>query len=478
MASTNATSQPSPSEPENAKQSLRAGWEYEFHDPVDPTLAFFYTPRTLTLVGLFILIAGLVYCAFYLAGDDVVTNTKLGLGAAFFVLLLTGLLQFRDGPFIRPHPAFWRVVLAVSVAYEILLDKHNMRQLLRHVDPSLGVPLPEKSYAEDCAITPQTLWDQMDVFVLAHTLGWFAKSIILRDYWFCWILSVLFEVMEYSLQHQLPNFAECWWDHWVLDVLLTNWIGTYLGMKTCEYFAVKRSIEQFTPHSWTRFEWGTTKSFKNFMAVILLLYIQGGILNWILSANTCAQMDGDEGDEPPEAVALPALPQELIARVAHFSTTRTLSTMLLVSRSFFLIASAEWETRLPPLDPGTVLHGKATLSGGMVNLFGRVLQLGRRPYSLPLAQIEFLEKQVTSVEPRPGGLRSLREMPQRQWLRTNLGRKLWVARSFDGGVKLRILTDFAVYGTSLPRAVIHLSPWNGGACEVFEILPLRGHGGK
>jgi phosphatidylserine synthase 2 len=23
----------------------------------------------------------------------------------------------------------------------------------------------------------------------------------------------MFEVMEYSLQHQLANFAECWWDH-------------------------------------------------------------------------------------------------------------------------------------------------------------------------------------------------------------------------------------------------------------------------
>lgn len=48
---------------------------------------------------------------------------------------------------------------------------------------------------------------------------------ILRDYWFCWvriistglpasltciqqILSVAFELAEYSLEHQLPNFAE------------------------------------------------------------------------------------------------------------------------------------------------------------------------------------------------------------------------------------------------------------------------------
>jgi Phosphatidyl serine synthase len=37
------------------------------------------------------------------------------------------------------------------------------------------------------------------------------------------VISILFEVMEYSLEHQLPNFAECWWDHWILDVFTSNW---------------------------------------------------------------------------------------------------------------------------------------------------------------------------------------------------------------------------------------------------------------
>lgn len=27
------------------------------------------------------------------------------------------------------------------------------------------------------------------------------------------IISVMFEFLEYSLEHQLPNFSECWWDH-------------------------------------------------------------------------------------------------------------------------------------------------------------------------------------------------------------------------------------------------------------------------
>lgn len=53
----------------------------------------------------------------------------------------------------------------------------------------------------------------MDIFVLAHALGWYGKALITRDYWLCWVLSIAFELCEYSLEHQLNNFAECWWDH-------------------------------------------------------------------------------------------------------------------------------------------------------------------------------------------------------------------------------------------------------------------------
>ena len=209
------------------------------------------------------------------------------------------MLQFRDGPFIRPHAVFWRIVLSCSVAYEILLicllfqNKHDSRQFMKlFIDDSLGIPLISKSYAENCHdYSWPAIRDNLDIFVVAHALGWYAKAIILRDYWFCWILSILFELMEYTLAHQLPNFAECWWDHWILDVLVTNWLGTYLGMKTCEYFEVKkyewrginsiksyrgkvkRMAQQLLPHSFTRFEWRSTKSFKNFLAVLGWLYL-------------------------------------------------------------------------------------------------------------------------------------------------------------------------------------------------------------
>lgn len=41
----------------------------------------------------------------------------------------------------------------------------------------------------------------------------FLQTLMIRDWWMCMIISVMFEFLEYSLEHQLPNFSECWWDH-------------------------------------------------------------------------------------------------------------------------------------------------------------------------------------------------------------------------------------------------------------------------
>lgn len=269
------------------------------------------------------------------------SKQRLGIYAIISGFLLFAMIQFRDGPFIRPHPAFWRVVLAVNLLYELAMvfllfqDLNTARQYMVLLDSNLGKPLPEKSYAEDCSLSIGTLWNALDIFCIAHTLGWFGKALILRDYWFCWILSIAFEFAEYSLQHQLANFAECWWDHWILDVLLCNWFGLFVGMKTCEYLQVKhfswrkirpfsfahtrrfsfrhkqsvsiedeeltpkpaeqtpappasssktkrpgairrntkKVLKQFSPHDFTSFEWGGTTSFTAYFTVVLLLSV-------------------------------------------------------------------------------------------------------------------------------------------------------------------------------------------------------------
>lgn len=86
-----------------------------------------------------------------------------GAYASIVSFLLFSMIQFRDGPFIRPHPSFWRIVLGINLLYELALvfllfqDIDSARELLKYIDPSLGRPLPEKSYAENCAFTIQNI---------------------------------------------------------------------------------------------------------------------------------------------------------------------------------------------------------------------------------------------------------------------------------------------------------------------------------
>lgn len=51
-----------------------------------------------------------------------------------------------------------------------LQTKDDARQLLKHIDPSLGIPLPDKDYGGNCLIYDQNVpdnpfhnfWDKMD----------------------------------------------------------------------------------------------------------------------------------------------------------------------------------------------------------------------------------------------------------------------------------------------------------------------------
>lgn len=304
-------------------RSTAHDWEEEknlakdFFD--DGTMTFFWNAHT--CLCLFVFACTLFYVA-VLETDTFSSeyNMKRGLCAAFLVFVLFGVLHTPDGPFRRPHPAFWRLVLCLSICYELLLvlvlfqNVEDARQWLRYLDPRLGRPLEEIDYGGNCIIyddsEPNDPWHnvraKMDVFVLVHFFGWWFKTLIVRDYWLCNVLSFAFEVMEYTLEHQLPNFHECWWDHWIMDFLVCNMAGIWLGMKTLHYLSIKpyhwrgmwkiagyrkklhRVILQFTPHRWTDFDWRPTGSLKRWLgtlalcAVILLAELNAFYLKYLL----------------------------------------------------------------------------------------------------------------------------------------------------------------------------------------------------
>jgi hypothetical protein len=203
---------------------------------------------------------------------------------------------FPSGPFVRPHPLLWRAVFGISVIYEIFLiillyqSKIDARFGLSLLYPELNQPIKERTYADDCSIGMDTVRNSLDIFFIGHFLGWLLKSLMLRDMKICWIISIQWELIEILFTHMLPNFAECWWDQWILDVLLANGLGIYVGHQLCTYLEMKqykwsgvktistiggklqRGLLQFTPASWITVKWETHKNITRFISMQLIIF--------------------------------------------------------------------------------------------------------------------------------------------------------------------------------------------------------------
>lgn len=274
-------------------------WTVNDRKVTDITLDFFYQPRTLTLLLLVVL--ALVFAAF-MRNDDTqrADNVAAGIYAVSFLFLSIGLLIFPNGPFTRPHPAFWRVVFGVSVLYFLLLAfvlfqrYSDIQLMLSWVDPSLNTSETDSSklYAVDCSFTLENLNSRMDIFVIAHFLGWLFKAMLVRHTILLWTISIMWECTELMFAHVLPNFQECWWDALVFDVLLCNGLGIFAGMLICRKMEVrqfhwesikdikgtrnklKRAVLQFTPQEWGKIRWlDPSCTYMRTLAIFLLLLL-------------------------------------------------------------------------------------------------------------------------------------------------------------------------------------------------------------
>lgn len=201
--------------------------------------------------------------------------------------------------FTRPHPIFWRLVFVLSIFYEIGLlfllfqDYSYIKSLIYSKYPDLEHFHidTEKAYGVNCSdVTFERIWDSLDVFAWGHFIGWATKAVLVRHYGICWTISVTWEITEMYFAHLLPNFIECWWDAYVLDVLVCNGLGIYCGMWICrkldmrkynwERFKdvqsttgrIQRAVLQFTPVNWSRTRWLEPKcSYVRIVAVTLLV---------------------------------------------------------------------------------------------------------------------------------------------------------------------------------------------------------------
>ena len=175
-----------------------------------------------------------------------------------YVYFVIGSMILPSGPFIRPHPLFWRLIFAASLLYVfilvvlIILPPMQARLLLAQVDSSLGKPIVLPLYAEDCALTKVNVMSKMDRFVIAHFAGWFVKGLLVRHRLMLWCMSILWELIELSTYYYIPNFAECWWDQWVLGILYVWYILHVSGKRmfvykiTAKYHPKKHKNHRFS----------------------------------------------------------------------------------------------------------------------------------------------------------------------------------------------------------------------------------------
>lgn len=275
-------------------------FKYINERPVDDiSLDFFYKPHTITLLAVSII--AVMYFAFVRDQSDTQENIWAGMVCVTFFFMIVSVLAFPNGPFTRPHPVVWRMLFGLSVLYLLFLvflmfqNYKSIMGIFYWFDPTLRnfkIDM-DKEYGANCSdLSFERIWSHVDVFAWGHFLGWAFKAVLIRHMGILWAISVMWEITEISFAHLLPNFAECWWDALILDVLVCNGLGIWCGLKICKLLEMreyrwasirditstkgklKRVVLQFTPESWAPVRWLDPKcTYMRFFAVCQLVLL-------------------------------------------------------------------------------------------------------------------------------------------------------------------------------------------------------------
>ena len=176
--------------------------------------------------------------------------------AVFISFLGFSFLQTRDLILTWPHPGLWRMVFGACSFYTFLLvtllmlTKEEARSCLHFLFPGIGTQeefdsglrLRIDAVMGTCQLSTAALYRQLFhcPWFLAHAVGWSVKMLIFRDYFLAFFAAILFEIMEVTLMHVVPEFEECWWDSLFLDNLGANLLGMFLGSTLNKWIVARR----------------------------------------------------------------------------------------------------------------------------------------------------------------------------------------------------------------------------------------------
>ena len=163
------------------------------------------------------------------------------------------------------------------------------RYSLGFLDANLNKPVTKEmhTYDDNCELEWANIWDNFDHYYLIHWIDWIIASTMIRDAYILHFWQVFDEVVELSLQHILPHFRECWWDHILIDITLSNIPAIICGMAIVRYFNIREYdwLGRKGKDSWK--DWGVFHCHKKFGVFVyqqLLLTIHFAMGFFVMNA--------------------------------------------------------------------------------------------------------------------------------------------------------------------------------------------------
>ena len=119
------------------------------------------------------------------------------------VVITAGTVKAYDPPFNRPNFEFWRgvakcvLVYLVALVFLVFQKPSDARSLMKYLYPELGVPVEKgmHTYDENCDISFQNIYDNLDHYFAIHCINWFAAALIGRDLYILHFWSILDEII-------------------------------------------------------------------------------------------------------------------------------------------------------------------------------------------------------------------------------------------------------------------------------------------
>jgi phosphatidylserine synthase 2 len=228
---------------------------------------------------LFLVTFAYISQALFYTHESTEHNVKAGLVGVVLVFIAQSSLRPYKSPFTRVRDRWCRVgartgLLYIGLLVFVLFQKaSDARTLPVYIEPTYGkeLPLRSENYDRDCELSYSNVSKIVDYYVITHFVNWLLAAFIIRDYYILHIWSVLDELIELSLKNIRPNFAECWWDSVILDVLVANTLGIYIGMKIVQWIGTLKYDWLGRENTNSVKEWKVWTSHRHFQGCFCLL---------------------------------------------------------------------------------------------------------------------------------------------------------------------------------------------------------------